>query len=153
MTDEQILALNEGEVYFSETPSRFPEAGHGTQYHCGAPGLLKFARALLAAASAQSSRQAVAWECSSPAGEKPSLAFLTSKKPTVEHYENQGWRVLPLYTQATDSEQVRRDAERYRWLRERFVTIDMAYPKQNYRLTALDEFIDAALSQQPAQEE
>ena len=47
-TDAEILALNEGEVYFSETPTRFPEAGHGTQYHCGAPGLLKFARAVRA---------------------------------------------------------------------------------------------------------
>jgi hypothetical protein len=50
LTDGQILALNAGEVYFSETPTKYPEAGHGTQYHCGAPGLLKFARALLAAA-------------------------------------------------------------------------------------------------------
>ncbi|WP_416052772.1 hypothetical protein [Cupriavidus basilensis] len=49
LTDEQILALNHGERYFSESPSKYPEAGHGTQYHCGAPGLLKFARALLAA--------------------------------------------------------------------------------------------------------
>lgn len=40
----------------------------------------------------------VAWECSSPVGEKPSLAFLTSKSDTLEHYRNQGWRVLPLYT-------------------------------------------------------
>ncbi|CAN7416205.1 hypothetical protein [Paraburkholderia hospita] len=39
----------------------------------------------------------VAWECASPEGERPALAFLTSKKPTVEHYENQGWRVTPLY--------------------------------------------------------
>lgn len=39
----------------------------------------------------------VAWECTSPAGQPPSLAFLTSKKPTVEHYEDQGWRVTPLY--------------------------------------------------------
>jgi hypothetical protein len=51
MTDEEILAMNAGEIYFSETPSRYPEAGHGTQYHCGAPGLLKFARALLARAA------------------------------------------------------------------------------------------------------
>lgn len=51
LTDEQILALNHGEVYFSESPSKYPEAGHGTQYHCGAPGLLKFARALLALAA------------------------------------------------------------------------------------------------------
>ncbi|BCG03658.1 hypothetical protein PPGU19_082260 (plasmid) [Paraburkholderia sp. PGU19] len=42
------------------------------------------------------SLEPVAWECSSPEGEKPALAFLTSKKPTVEHCENQGWRVPPL---------------------------------------------------------
>jgi hypothetical protein len=46
LSNEQILALNQGEVYFSESPSKFPEAGHGTQYHCRAAGLLKFARAL-----------------------------------------------------------------------------------------------------------
>ncbi|WP_175104429.1 hypothetical protein [Pararobbsia alpina] len=49
LTDEQIIALNAGEVFFSETPTRFPEAGHGTQYHAGAPGLIKFARTVLAA--------------------------------------------------------------------------------------------------------
>lgn len=54
LTDEQILALNAGEVFFSESPSKYPEAGHGTQYHCGAPGLLKFARALLTATQRQS---------------------------------------------------------------------------------------------------
>ena len=48
------------------------------------------------------SLEPVAWECSSPEGEKPALAFLTSKKPTVEHYENQGWRVLPLYAAPVD---------------------------------------------------
>jgi hypothetical protein len=45
LSNEQILAPNQGEVYFSENPSKFPETGHGTQYHCGAAGLLKFARA------------------------------------------------------------------------------------------------------------
>ncbi|SDR52717.1 hypothetical protein [Paraburkholderia tuberum] len=65
-------------------------------------------RALLAAASAQATVQPVAWECASPAGEKPALAFLTSKKPTVEHYENQGWRVTPLYaTPPQDGAQIR----------------------------------------------
>lgn len=48
LTDAQILALNHGERYFSESPSKYPEAGHGTQYHCGVPGLLGLARALLA---------------------------------------------------------------------------------------------------------
>jgi hypothetical protein len=49
----------------------------------------------------------------------------------------------PAQTALTDDA---RDAARYRWLREYFVTIDMTYPKQNYRLAALDEFIDAALT-------
>jgi hypothetical protein len=48
LTDEQIVALNAGERFFSESPSKYPEAGHGTQYHCGLPGLLKFARAVAA---------------------------------------------------------------------------------------------------------
>lgn len=43
-TDTEVLALNAGEVYFSE--SRL--AGHGTQYHAGAPGVLSFARAVMA---------------------------------------------------------------------------------------------------------
>lgn len=53
LTDAEIIALNEGEVFFSETPTKFPRAGHGTQYHCGAPGLIKFARALIALASTE----------------------------------------------------------------------------------------------------
>lgn len=51
LTDEQILALNTGEVFFSESPTKYPEAGHGTQYHAGAPGVLKFARAAIALAA------------------------------------------------------------------------------------------------------
>jgi hypothetical protein len=51
-SDAAILALNEGERYFSETPTRFPEAGHGTQYHAGAPGVIGFARAVIALATA-----------------------------------------------------------------------------------------------------
>ena len=47
-TDDQILALNAGEVHFSESPSKYPAAGFGTQYHAGAPGVLSFARAVLA---------------------------------------------------------------------------------------------------------
>lgn len=46
LSDEEILAMNAGEVFFSESPSKYPEAGHGTQYHAGAPGVLKFARAI-----------------------------------------------------------------------------------------------------------
>ena len=48
-TDAEILALNAGEVHFSESPSKYPAAGFGTQYHAGAPGVLSFARAVLAA--------------------------------------------------------------------------------------------------------
>lgn len=51
-TDAELLSLNEGEVYFSESPSKFPEI-HGTQYHAGAPGVLDFARAVLAKWGAQ----------------------------------------------------------------------------------------------------
>ena len=50
LTDEQLLSLNAGEVFFSESPSKYPECGHGTQYHAGAPGVISFARAVLAAA-------------------------------------------------------------------------------------------------------
>ena len=46
-TDAELLGLNVGEVYFSESPSKYPEI-HGTQYHAGAPGVLSFARAVLA---------------------------------------------------------------------------------------------------------
>lgn len=49
LTDEQIIALNANEVHFSESPSKYPEAGHGTQYHAGAPGVISFARAIEAA--------------------------------------------------------------------------------------------------------
>lgn len=47
-TDAELIALNAGECYFSESPSKYPELGHGTQYHAGAPGVLGFARAALA---------------------------------------------------------------------------------------------------------
>lgn len=47
-SDAEILALNAGEVHFSESPSKYPAAGFGTQYHAGAPGVLSFARAVLA---------------------------------------------------------------------------------------------------------
>jgi len=52
----------------------------------------------------------VAWECASPEGERPALAFLTSKKPTVEHYENQGWRVTPLYAAPVADSAMAKDA-------------------------------------------
>jgi hypothetical protein len=47
-TDAEILALNAGEIHFSESPTKYPWAGHGTQYHAGAPGVLSLARAVLA---------------------------------------------------------------------------------------------------------
>ena len=47
LTDADILALNANEVFFSESPSKYPEAGHGIQYHAGAPGVIAFARAVL----------------------------------------------------------------------------------------------------------
>jgi len=51
-TDAELLGLNVGEVYFSESPSKYPEV-HGTQYHAGAPGVLAFAREALAKWGAQ----------------------------------------------------------------------------------------------------
>ena len=58
-------------------------AAHGAQAECG-----------------KSSGEAVAWEIASPEGERPALAFLTSKMPTKDNYESQGWRVTPLYLAA-----------------------------------------------------
>ncbi|QGZ66321.1 Lar family restriction alleviation protein [Paraburkholderia acidisoli] len=79
-------------------------------------GYLKVLRetsATIQHSDAQSERQRpVAWECASPIGEKPALAFLTSKAPTREHYEAQGWRVTPLYLAAHPTEQRMSDAER-----------------------------------------
>lgn len=57
-TDEQLIALNAGERFFSESPTKYPEAGHGTQYHAGAPGVVGFARAAIALAGQQSGQQA-----------------------------------------------------------------------------------------------
>jgi hypothetical protein len=59
-TDEQLIALNAGERFFSESPTKYPEAGHGTQYHAGAPGVVGFARAAIALAGQQSERPAPA---------------------------------------------------------------------------------------------
>lgn len=61
VTDEELLALNAGEIHFSESPSRFPEAGFGTQYHAGAPGLLNFARAAIALATSKET-ESIAFE-------------------------------------------------------------------------------------------
>jgi len=49
-SDAEILALNIGERFFSESRTKYPEAGHGTQYHAGAPGVIGFAREVLALA-------------------------------------------------------------------------------------------------------
>ena len=57
-SDDEILALNAGEIHFSESPSKYPWAGHGTQYHAGAPGVLSFARAVLARWGAAPTTQA-----------------------------------------------------------------------------------------------
>lgn len=64
----------------------------------------------LAPSDAAQAPKAVAWECASPAGEKPMIAFLTSKEPTREHYEYQGWRVTPLYLAAPVAPQAAGDA-------------------------------------------
>ncbi|UXC20061.1 hypothetical protein [Comamonas squillarum] len=48
-TDAEIVALNEGERFFSMSESRFgKEVNPHTQYHTGEPGYLQFARAVLA---------------------------------------------------------------------------------------------------------
>ncbi len=48
LSDAELIALNAGECFFSESPSKYPEAGHGTQYHAGAPGVIAFGRAAIA---------------------------------------------------------------------------------------------------------
>lgn len=60
-TDAEIIALNAGEIHFSESPTKYPEAGHGTQYHAGAPGIVSFARAVLARWGLPSGAGPVAW--------------------------------------------------------------------------------------------
>ena len=68
-TDAEILALNAGEVHFSESPSKYPAAGFGTQYHAGAPGVLSFTRAVLAkwgAPASASSEPVAAPACVEP---------------------------------------------------------------------------------------
>ena len=67
-TDAEILALNAGEIHFSESPTKYPWAGHGTQYHAGAPGVLSFARAVLAkwGTPPAVAGEPVAWEAKVP---------------------------------------------------------------------------------------
>ena len=88
-TDAEILALNAGEVHFSESPSKYPAAGFGTQYHAGAPGVLSFARAVLAAkwgAPALASSEPAAVPASGPVGfdHKTAANFLNGKTVTDE---------------------------------------------------------------------
>ncbi|WP_454844858.1 hypothetical protein [Ralstonia thomasii] len=44
-----------------------------------------------------SSSPASAWECASPNGARQPMAFVTTKRPTMEHYAAQGWTVTPLF--------------------------------------------------------
>ena len=88
-TDAEILALNAGEVHFSESPSKYQAAGFGTQYHAGAPGVLSFARAVLAAkwgTPALASSEPAAVPASGPVGfdHKTASNFLNGKTVTDE---------------------------------------------------------------------
>lgn len=40
---------------------------------------------------------ASAWECATPQDARHPMAFVTTKRPTMEHYTAQGWRVTSLY--------------------------------------------------------
>ncbi|CAJ0862538.1 hypothetical protein R77567_01657 [Ralstonia sp. LMG 32965] len=44
-----------------------------------------------------SSSPASAWECASPTDARHPMAFVTTKRPTMEHYKAQGWTVTPLF--------------------------------------------------------
>jgi len=87
-TDAEILALNAGEIHFSESPTKYPWAGHGTQYHAGAPGVLSFARAVLAkwGTPPAVAGEPVAW-----------LDPWTGTKVTTD-YDAYGKHGVPLYT-------------------------------------------------------
>lgn len=96
-TDAEILALNAGEVHFSESPSKYPAAGFGTQYHAGAPGVLSFARAVLAAK----------WGTHAPASSEPA-AVLAGMEPVA-------WLIVRSAFRASPDGQ---DAEGSEWLEE-----------------------------------
>ncbi|WAG21027.1 hypothetical protein DX980_18330 [Burkholderia gladioli] len=86
LTDEQILALNAGEIHFSESPSKYPEFGHGTQYQAGAPGVLSFARAVERAALLTSPRAGlpiVGYLIDSP--DEPDIGHWFSEEPDTIH--------------------------------------------------------------------
>lgn len=53
LTDAELLALNDGEVYFSSSPLSYPESGFGTQYRVFGSGILGFARAAIALATSK----------------------------------------------------------------------------------------------------
>lgn len=97
-TDAEILGLNAGEVHFSETPSKYPEARHGTQYHAGAPGVLEFARAVLAkwGAPATASSEPVALPAGMP---EPVGHFINVNEPGAPKYE----QVSPEYADDSDA--------------------------------------------------
>ncbi len=57
LTDDPIIALADRGEHLTPSPTKYPELGHGTQYSCGAPGLVGFARALLAAQPADDARK------------------------------------------------------------------------------------------------
>ncbi|MFS2103610.1 hypothetical protein [Ralstonia sp. Ralssp135] len=40
---------------------------------------------------------ATAWECANPKDARHPMAFVTTKRPTMEHYTEQGWTVTPLF--------------------------------------------------------
>lgn len=95
-TDAELLGLNVGEVYFSESPSKYPEV-HGTQYHAGAPGVLAFARAVLAKwGQPAHSGEPVAWRY------VPSKAwgeFVYTEDPKrAQHARDNGIDVQPVFT-------------------------------------------------------
>ena len=122
LTDERIVALNAGERFFSESPSKYPEAGHGTQYHCGLPGLLKFARAVAALSqpspavpvAGQSRFSGVAWgQC-----DIEHVAMVLAAPDEWKGYEVRYLYAAPQPTEqpATQAEAERAMARRLLWL-------------------------------------
>jgi hypothetical protein len=87
-TDEQLIALNAGERFFSESPTKYPEAGHGTQYHAGAPGVVGFARAAIALAGQQSERPAPAGQAVGEPGDMrqalSDLRYAVNARPSCQ---------------------------------------------------------------------
>lgn len=118
-----------------------------------------------------SNSPACAWECVSPKDARHQMAFVTTKRPTMEHYSAQGWTVTPLFRcpspalvnvlatiervrefEAADShacvkhlEEQAQDAARYRQLRrgQKFSVIDGV--GNDLRADELDTAVDAAI--------